>query len=793
MLEFCKRIESEYKAGVAHMFLLHFNVDDLAKDEVYGYLPMMDYLMEQLNVMGSDLVIGYSPSRGVIWPNTSEWSNTQQLLGLRHGIEWADEEFVGEEPPIGTLDENGVFIPQREGIGQIRAAVGEVSAEPSTINVDVEKVDRIAISPETATVSAGKRRKFSAVGHTPDGQEIVLSRVRWRVIGGIGAIDNSGVFTAKKVGSGKVQARFKDTTGESGEITVVPGSLAKVSIEPDEEVILTPGEKKQFKVVGRDANGNVIEPESVEWQVVGRETPVKRRKINSNVIHWKLHEDPLFQEKSPAKIRPKLEELLRVDRLKVGIVIDYIDEIAPNTPSPTNDEVMFIETVQQWAKNLEIRARQHIVLLLTRNIAKVAPALALNNEIPDIEVPFPNYSGRLQLIEHLLNLPIEDKPSHRTQFVTRLKLEDGMSKEELAELTAGLNLYGIHDAALKAEEMKQPISREIVEEYKRRSIRIHSRDVLDVMTVEHGIEEVGGLKHVERYLREVVNGLRDQDPNRVPMGLLFLGPPGTGKTFAAQALAKESGMAFVQLKNAREAVSRANVVSDVEERLYVQNLSYALNFIKALTPAIVFIDDADQAIAPRGEFEYERVDSMMPVELLNTMSDSSLRGKILWIGASNRPDFLDPAFRKRGIFDDKLVFLQPTAAEREEILQKLFVKHRINIEKIDFSKVASDEYTKGFSGGDLDIVVTRSYRVTRAQGRNVVSEDDLLAAISDFVPEYAPETYEFMSLLAIREANSKFMLPSPLPAKYEKFIEKGKINKSKINKRLRELEDILEF
>jgi len=797
MLEFCKRIESEYKAGVAHVFLLHFNVDDIAKDEVYGYLPMFDYLMEQLNVMGCDLIIGYTPSKGAIWPNTDAWRNTQQLLGLRHGTEWADEEFVGQEPPIGVIDQNGVFTAQREGMGQVRAIAGDISTESPIISVEVEKVNRIDISPQTATVPAGKRRKFTAVGYLPDGKKIILSRVNWEVVGDIGEIDRAGVFSAKKAGKGKIRAEFKGVKGESGEITVSAGSLADVSIEPNEQVVLEPGERKQFKIVGRDPTGNVVEPKDVKWQIAQeelKEMPTKRQKINSRVIHWKLHEDPFFQEKEPEKIRPKLESLLNIDRFKVGLIIDYVDEITPNNPSPTKDEMLFIETLQHWAKDLRMRERQHIILLLTRNITQVSQSLVLHNEIPVIEVPFPGRKERLELIEHLLNLPIEDKPSKRTQFVKRLQLADGISKEELALLTAGLNLYGIHDVALKAEEMGKPISREIVDEYKKRSIRIHSRDILDVMTVEHGIDEVGGLKHVQRYLDDVVKGLMDRDAKRVPMGLLFLGPPGTGKTLAAQALAKESGMTFVQLKNAREAVSRANVVSDIEERLYVQNLSKALNFIQALTPAIVFIDDADQAISPRGEAEfYERVDSMLPVELLNIMTDQSMRGEILWIGASNRPDLLDPAFRKRGIFDDKLVFLQPTAEERTDILQKLFVKHKINTEGINFNKIGSNEYTEGYTGGDLEIIVLRSYRVARAQNRNIINEQDLLAAISDFVPEYSPETNEFMSLLALREANSRFMLPSTLPAKFNEFIKNGKINKSKINERLRDLEELIGF
>ena len=65
---FWEQVQRHYNAGSAHEFLLHFNVQDLLYDDVYGYLPALDYLMEQLNALGCDLVVGYNTSQGIIWP-----------------------------------------------------------------------------------------------------------------------------------------------------------------------------------------------------------------------------------------------------------------------------------------------------------------------------------------------------------------------------------------------------------------------------------------------------------------------------------------------------------------------------------------------------------------------------------------------------------------------------------------------------------------------------------------------------------------------------------------------------
>ena len=66
---FWQRIENIYKSGAAHQFLLHFNVDDLIWDDVFGYLPTKDFLMEQMNRLGCDAILYYNRSEGIKFPN----------------------------------------------------------------------------------------------------------------------------------------------------------------------------------------------------------------------------------------------------------------------------------------------------------------------------------------------------------------------------------------------------------------------------------------------------------------------------------------------------------------------------------------------------------------------------------------------------------------------------------------------------------------------------------------------------------------------------------------------------
>ena len=869
MPEFMDRIAAEYKAGVAHVFLLHFNVWDIEQDEVYGYLPMMYYLMEQLNVLGCDLVLGYSPTMGFHWPNTEHVrSNIMQHLGLsphRHEI-WAAD--AAHEQPIGRINERGVFTAQHVGRGRVQVRSGELVAHTDPISVNAPALSSIGIQPPEATIQSGKQRRFLAVGRDAERREIYLENARWEVIverlfalesnlqihlqpgpvsdhvrqpfqrnrhplsdqafvsvetegsvwritdtqqtytlrkqgepinvyvGEIGRVDSRGVFQASRTGRGRLRVQAGGQTNESGTIIVTPGELVSLQFEPI-ELTAQPGQELKFKVQGRDAANNEIVPPNLRWGVTSTDTdPTVRRLINTGVRTDKWWEDETFNKwQSPAERRDRFNALVRSGNAKVGLVIDFVEDLAPNgeVNQLTTDQRYYIEDVQRWAMDLDVRLKRNVVLMLARNIKDVSPAITMSGDIPVIEIPFPNYQQRLALIQHLLSLPLQQRPPERSQIVTRIRLTQGFSPEQFASASAGLNLLGVHDVALRAEQFNQPITPELVEQYKWESMRVHSRGLLDVVNTEFDAEYVGGMQHVGNFLPQIVQALHQRQAQLAPTGILFLGPPGTGKTFVAQVLARMGGMAFVQLKNTREGAIGLQASSPgLEEKTYVHDITMALSYVRALAPVVVFMDEIESAVGHRSEFDVRRSDSAVPIELSNAIADVSLRGRILWIGASNRPDLMDPLFRRRGLFDDRLIFLLPTATERADILPKLFRKHRIPTQgEINYAHITRDEAMRNLSGGDLEIIAQRSFRVARKQQQNQVTQQNIEHAIQDFTPEYAPELLEYMSLLAMREATSREMLPVTLLPEYSKYLEQNKLNKTRINQRIQELKTAL--
>ena len=85
-----------------HQFLLHFNVNDLLYDDAYGYLPAVDYFMEQLNVLGCDLVLGYNTSHGIRLPNVGRWRNTHADAAPTYAERSVGETSVNVEESIPT-------------------------------------------------------------------------------------------------------------------------------------------------------------------------------------------------------------------------------------------------------------------------------------------------------------------------------------------------------------------------------------------------------------------------------------------------------------------------------------------------------------------------------------------------------------------------------------------------------------------------------------------------------------------------------------------------------------------
>jgi transitional endoplasmic reticulum ATPase len=208
-------------------------------------------------------------------------------------------------------------------------------------------------------------------------------------------------------------------------------------------------------------------------------------------------------------------------------------------------------------------------------------------------------------------------------------------------------------------------------------------------------EDIGGLGDQIQRIREMVElplrhpELFEKLGIEPPKGVLLYGPPGTGKTLIAKAVANETDAHFIDISGP-EVMSKFYGESEARLREIFQEA-------EDKAPSIIFIDELD-AIAPKREEVTGEVERRVVAQLLALMDGLKSRGQVVVIGATNRPNAIDPALRRPGRFDREIEIGVPDSKGRLEVLQ-IHTRGMPLAKDVDLKKLA--EVTHGFVGADL--------------------------------------------------------------------------------------------
>ncbi len=519
-------------------------------------------------------------------------------------------------------------------------------------------------------------------------------------------------------------------------------------------------------------------------------------------------------ETDKAKVLTLIERAIRLTE-KTAVILEYAESIAPaGDPGFQMDtDRASIVTLHRWSFLPEIERGDNIIILIAENIAELAAKIISNPKVSVIEIPMPEYETREQVVKLtdsrlseedckryaeataglksvqissiLLPAPQQENELHdREDYISTILGNSPDAKErahKLAALTAGMSRDEIKKIvapdAQAVESKSNPLERakeeadKLIARRKREIIERECFGLVEFVQPEYGFEVVGGMEEVKKDLLVITDSIKKGNRSRVPMGILFTGPMGTGKTFVAEAFAKECGLTTIKMKN-----FRSKWVGATEG-----NLEKILNVIKAIGQVIVIIDEGDRAFGNTDGDGDGGTSSRVIARIKEFMSDTSNRGRILFLVMTNRPDKLDVDLKRAGRLDRKIPFLYvQTPEEVENIAKALLRKNKIKTE-VDLAKLTKDFSAKlvGYSNADIEAVILMANDdAARELGDNaMVEKKHFTKAAEDYFPSRDIELLDYMELLAVFESSSRRFLPK----KYENMTPED------LDRKLREL------
>lgn len=455
-----------------------------------------------------------------------------------------------------------------------------------------------------------------------------------------------------------------------------------------------------------------------------------------------------FYGESEKRIREIFEEAEKT--APAIIFIDELDAIAPKREDVSGEvERRVVSQILTMMDGLKGRGKV-IVIGATNRVNAIDPALRRPGRFDrEIELGVPGKKGRRTILGiHTRGMPL----TKNVKLDEVASLTHGFVGADIAALTkeAAMNVLRKLLPKMKLDEDEQ-ISQDILEKLivkqvdfveALKNVRPSAMREVLVETPNVSWSDVGGLDTVKLELREAVEwplkypesfermGIR---PSR---GILLYGPPGTGKTLIAKAVAKESEANFIQVKGP-ELLSMW--VGKSEE-----GMRKVFERARQVAPCIIFFDEIDALAGRRGVEHGTRVTERVLNQMLAEMDGLVDLSDVLVIGATNRPDMLDPGLLRPGRFDKILLVHAPSEEGRLQIFE-IHTKRMPLAKGVSLSEFAKK--TDGYTGADIESLVREAAMLALRESKEAKQVkkkhfDDALKKVKPSVTKSMIEVYK---------------------------------------------------
>lgn len=423
----------------------------------------------------------------------------------------------------------------------------------------------------------------------------------------------------------------------------------------------------------------------------------------------------------------------------VAVIVRGADQILPGGRSGDFEIASLASLVRDWASEPPFTDQAFASFLIADNLNDLHPQIAFNPRVTRIRVPLPDDAVLKQALAQL-------RLDHPAAF------DAGSDDQQIAQALSGVSISALHSLVKTCAHQQRSLGPADWLKVKKQLVESDASGLIEFIDSARTLEDYYSPPALKRWLRQDIALWQASDLRALPMGYLFCGPVGTGKTFLVECLAGEAGVPVLKLKNFRD-----RWVGSSEG-----NLEKIFRLIRALGRCIVFIDEADQTLGKRDAGSGDsglsgRLYSMIAQE----MSDTDNRGRVMWVLASSRPDLIEIDLKRPGRIDVKIPLLPTTTAEESAALLDTLLK-RFGMAPGVHALLALNPPLL-LTPGAAEAFAVKAYRRSRT------GPVEPLQAIADTLADYQPpvplEVLEFQMGIAIAEATDlEFVPPSLRPA-----------------------------
>ncbi|MBN8459000.1 MAG: AAA family ATPase [Verrucomicrobia bacterium] len=424
--------------------------------------------------------------------------------------------------------------------------------------------------------------------------------------------------------------------------------------------------------------------------------------------------------------------------VRVAVLIINAHLIVPPAQGSANYELSATASqLRDWATDPLITGGHCASFLLTENLNDLHPLLSNNPQSARVAVPLPGKDALGPALTHLGTL----YPKPLAPFAA--------DPSSIAAALAGATLHSIETMLQLRQHGGAELTQADLISIKKDLVEKDANGLIEFLKPDRTLDDLHGVEAIKTWLRQDIALWQQGELAAMPMGYLFCGPVGTGKTFLVECLAGEAGVPVVKMKNFRD-----RWVGSTEG-----NLEKIFRLLEALGRCIVFIDEADQALGRRNADSGDsgvsgRIYGMMAEQ----MSNSRNRGRILWALATSRPDLVEIDLKRPGRIDVKIpIFPTSSPAESYALTRALCKRKGLTLPDA-MPEAVTPLMPSLLTPGAAEALAVKTFRILKTGTADPVAA--LTAALRDYQAPVPLEVIESQIRLAIAEATDLSFVPA---------------------------------